>query len=80
MNILCQKVEKKVKPSQKFQFSFDWDNSEDTSRDTNAMYQNPHEAQLLFGRRFGGGMNRNETLDIHVDCHWSEKPVEEMTP
>ncbi|MCO5598917.1 hypothetical protein L7F22_053016 [Adiantum nelumboides] len=49
-----------VKPSEKFRFSFDWENTEDTSRDMNALYQNPHEAQLLFGRGFRAGMDRRE--------------------
>ncbi|MCI64158.1 DEAD-box ATP-dependent RNA helicase 21-like, partial [Trifolium medium] len=32
----------------------------DTSRDMNYLYQNPHEAQLLFGRGFRAGMDRRE--------------------
>ncbi|XP_024388784.1 uncharacterized protein [Physcomitrium patens] len=49
-----------VKPSEKFRFSFDWESTEDTSRDMNPIYQNPHEAQLLFGRGFRAGMDRRE--------------------
>ncbi|CAH2059545.1 unnamed protein product [Thlaspi arvense] len=49
-----------IRPSEKFRFSFDWENTEDTSRDMNALYQNPHEAQLLFGRGFRAGMDRRE--------------------
>ncbi|KAJ4959990.1 hypothetical protein NE237_019900 [Protea cynaroides] len=49
-----------IKPSEKFRFSFDWENTEDTSRDMNVLYQNPHEAQLLFGRGFRAGMDRRE--------------------
>ncbi|XP_059077449.1 DEAD-box ATP-dependent RNA helicase 21 [Cryptomeria japonica] len=49
-----------IKPSEKFRFSFDWENTEDTSRDMNFLYQNPHEAQLLFGRGFRAGMDRRE--------------------
>ncbi|RWR83261.1 DEAD domain-containing protein/Helicase_C domain-containing protein [Cinnamomum micranthum f. kanehirae] len=49
-----------IKPSEKFRFSFDWENTEDTSRDMNALYQNPHEARLLFGRGFRAGMDRRE--------------------
>ncbi|XVF37866.1 hypothetical protein REPUB_Repub20aG0047900 [Reevesia pubescens] len=49
-----------IKPSEKFRFSFDWENTEDTSRDMNALYQSPHEAQLLFGRGFRAGMDRRE--------------------
>lgn len=49
-----------IKPSEKFRFSFDWENTEDTSRDMNALYQNPHDAQLLFGRGFRAGVDRRE--------------------
>ncbi|GAA0165917.1 hypothetical protein Leryth_010778 [Lithospermum erythrorhizon] len=49
-----------IKPSEKFRFSFDWENTEDTSRDMNVLYQNPHEARLLFGRGFRAGMDRKE--------------------
>ncbi|KAI4340610.1 hypothetical protein MLD38_025428 [Melastoma candidum] len=49
-----------IKPSEKFRFSFDWENTEDTSRDMNSLYQNPHEAQLLYGRGFRAGMDRRE--------------------
>ncbi|KAH9327893.1 hypothetical protein KI387_000001, partial [Taxus chinensis] len=49
-----------IKPSEKFRFSFDWENTEDTSRDMNFLYQNPHETQLLFGRGFRAGMDRRE--------------------
>ncbi|AES74381.1 putative RNA helicase [Medicago truncatula] len=49
-----------IKPSEKFRFSFDWENTEDTSRDRNDLYENPHTAQLLFGRGFIAGMDRRE--------------------
>lgn len=39
-----------IKLSDKFRFSFDWEHTEDTSRDINRLYQNPHEARPLFGR------------------------------
>ncbi|CAK9201244.1 unnamed protein product [Sphagnum troendelagicum] len=56
-----KKLKKRVvKPSEKFRFSFDWENTEDTSGDMNPIYQNPHEAQLLFGRGFRAGMDRRE--------------------
>ncbi|KAL2621551.1 hypothetical protein R1flu_001756 [Riccia fluitans] len=51
---------RRAKPSEKFRFSFNWENTEDTSRDMNPIYQNPHEAQLLFGRGFRAGMDRRE--------------------
>ncbi|CAH2069740.1 unnamed protein product [Thlaspi arvense] len=51
-----KKPKKRVtRPSEKFRFSFDWENTEDTSRDMKA-----HEAQLLFGRGFRAGMDRRE--------------------
>ncbi|KMZ76390.1 ATP-dependent RNA helicase [Zostera marina] len=49
-----------IKPSEKFRFSFDWENTEDTSRDMNSLYQNPLEARLLFGRGFRAGIDRRE--------------------
>ncbi|KAI3522388.1 hypothetical protein L1887_00126 [Cichorium endivia] len=49
-----------IKPSEKFRFSFDWENTEDTSRDMNILYQNPHEARYLFGRGFCAGIDRRE--------------------
>ncbi|KAI3874602.1 hypothetical protein MKX03_035123 [Papaver bracteatum] len=76
-----------MKPSDKFRFSFDWEISEDTSRDMNVLYQNPHEAQLLFGRGFRAGIDRREQkkkiaddlYDMKMDRHWSDKKVEDMT-
>ncbi|GKD69820.1 DEAD-box ATP-dependent RNA helicase 21-like protein [Tanacetum coccineum] len=60
-NIRTKKPKKRViKPSEKFRFSFDWENTEDTSRDMDALYQNPHKARLLFGRGFRAGMDRRE--------------------
>ncbi|URE48179.1 hypothetical protein MUK42_15405 [Musa troglodytarum] len=49
-----------IKPCEKFRFSFEWENTEDTFRDINALYQNPHEARLLFGRGFITGSYRRE--------------------
>ncbi|KAG1334732.1 DEAD-box ATP-dependent RNA helicase 21-like [Cocos nucifera] len=49
-----------IRPSEKFRFSFDWENTEDTSLDMNTLYQNPHEARLLFGRGFLAGIDRRE--------------------
>ncbi|MBA0702494.1 hypothetical protein Goari_020731 [Gossypium aridum] len=49
-----------IKPSEKFRFSFDWENTEDTSRHMNSLYKNPHEAQLLFDRGFRAGMDRRD--------------------
>ncbi|KAJ0631395.1 putative RNA helicase [Helianthus annuus] len=55
------KPKKRVtKPGEKFRVLFDWENTEDTSRDTNILYQNPHEAMLMFGRGFRAGIDRRE--------------------
>uniref|UniRef100_A0A803MLB5 RNA helicase n=1 Tax=Chenopodium quinoa TaxID=63459 RepID=A0A803MLB5_CHEQI len=71
------------RPSDKLHFRFNWDNTEDTSRD---IYQNNlHHAQLLFGRGFRGGIDRRQqkklSEDDHmkVDRHWSAKKVGDMT-
>ncbi|KAI3876413.1 hypothetical protein MKX03_024282 [Papaver bracteatum] len=81
------KPKKRVaKPSDKFRFSFDWEISEDTSRDINVLYQNPHESQLLFGRGFRAGIDRREqkkklAADVYdkMDRHWSDKKLDDMT-
>ncbi|RMZ56486.1 hypothetical protein APUTEX25_001333 [Auxenochlorella protothecoides] len=55
------KQKKKVlKATERFKFVFDWDAKEDTSRDLNPLYQNLHEANLLFGRGFRAGIDRRE--------------------
>ncbi|KAG7598509.1 RNA helicase DEAD-box type Q motif [Arabidopsis suecica] len=78
-----------IKPSKNFRF--DWENIEDTSSgDMNVLYQNPHEAQLLFGRGFRAGIDRREQKKLvatnhgrekreEEDKHWSEKKLEEMS-
>lgn len=48
----------------KCRFCFDWDNSDDTSRDMNALYEKPHEACLLFGRGFRAGIDRYEQKQL----------------
>merc|ERR1712138_187749 len=45
-----KKKKKVLKISEKFRFSFDWNNEEDTSTDLNPLYEKKHEALLLFGR------------------------------
>ena len=41
-----------MKPSERFRaWSFDWDDCEDTSRDMDALYRNPHEARLYYWGR-----------------------------
>ena len=88
-----KKSRKKIeKPSKKIRFSFDWEDTEDTSRDRSLIYPK-YEAQLLFGRGFRGGMDHDEqrrlskketknTYEKYDMCtyrHWSEKKTEEMT-
>jgi len=54
-----KKEKKKVlKPSEKFRFSFDWEATDDTTRDLNPLFQNKHESQLLFGRGMRAGIDR----------------------
>jgi hypothetical protein len=36
-----------VRPSEKFKFNFDWGAEEDTSKDLNPLYNNPHGAWIL---------------------------------
>ena len=51
-----------MKPSEKFKniFNFEWDPSEDTSNDTNPLYSNRLEPQILFGRGYKAGIDVNE--------------------
>ncbi|KAI7836834.1 hypothetical protein COHA_009335 [Chlorella ohadii] len=57
----AEKVKKKIlKATERMKFVFDWDANEDTSRDLNPLYQNLHEANLLFGRGFRAGIDRRE--------------------
>jgi ATP-dependent RNA helicase DDX23/PRP28 len=64
-----------IKPSEKFRFSFGWENTEDTSRDMNTLYQSPHEARLLFGRGFLAGIDRREQKKAAV-AHEKETRLE----
>ncbi|GAW81372.1 ATP-dependent RNA helicase DDX23 [Plasmodium gonderi] len=60
---LNKKKKKMQKPSEKFRniFNFEWDQSEDTSRnDSNPLYQNRLEPQLLFGRGYIAGIDVRE--------------------
>ena len=57
----ADKVKKKMlKPSEKFKFNFDWEASDDTSRDLNPLYNSTHEATLLFGSGARAGVDRRE--------------------
>lgn len=51
-----------LKPSEKFRFNFDWEANDDTSRDLNPLYNNTHEAALLFGRGLRAGVDRREQM------------------
>lgn len=56
-----EKVRKKVaRPTDRMKFVFDWDAKEDTSKDLNPLYNNLHEASLLFGRGMRAGIDRRE--------------------
>jgi hypothetical protein len=55
-----EKKRRFVKPSEKFKFVFEWDLSEDTSRDYNPLYNNPLEARPQFGRGYFGGIDKRE--------------------
>ncbi|KAK6797002.1 hypothetical protein RDI58_004703 [Solanum bulbocastanum] len=55
-----------ITSSAKLRLSFDWQNSEDTSRDVNPLYQNPHEARPHFGRGFFGGIDRREQKKLAI--------------
>lgn len=75
---LAKKKKRIIRPSDKFKFAFDWEAGEDTSRDLNPIYNNPHEAQLLFGRGLKAGIDvriqkkvRELPRRFAFDCYWS---------
>ena len=39
---------------------FDWDASEDTSKDINPLYAQRHDPKLLFGKGYMGGADKEE--------------------
>eukprot|EP00775_Hariotina_reticulata_P011586 gene11586-11730_t len=56
-----EKEKKKVmRASEKFRFNFDWDGKEDTSKDLNPLYNQLHQANLLYGRGMLAGIDRRE--------------------
>jgi len=58
-----KKAKKKIiKPSEKFKFVFSWDLADDTSRDTNPLYNKKQEFRPLFGRGFYAGIDQREQL------------------
>lgn len=44
MEYSCACPSPQVRPSEKFKFNFDWNADEDTSKDLNPLYANPHGA------------------------------------
>jgi len=44
-----EKKRRFVKPSEKFKFVFEWDLTEDTSRDYNPLYNNPSSHSVWTG-------------------------------
>eukprot|EP00887_Chlorella_sp_A99_P003990 scaffold11.g3990.t1 len=62
-----KKKKKVLKATERFKFVFDWDAGEDTSRDLNPLYQNLHEANLLFGRGFRAGIDRREQKKVAAE-------------
>lgn len=60
---------KMLKPSEKFKFNFDWEAGDDTSKDLNPLYNNTHEAQLLFGRGLRAGVDRREQKKVGSSCN-----------
>ncbi|KAI3925940.1 hypothetical protein MKW98_028076 [Papaver atlanticum] len=63
-----------IKPSKKFRFTFDWDATKDTSRDLNSLYQNPHEAKLLFGKGFRAGSGKTAAFVLPMLAYISRLP------
>ena len=51
-----------MKVSEKFRFTIDWAAEEDPSVDLTPLYENKHEALLLFGRGLRGGIDRRAQL------------------
>jgi ATP-dependent RNA helicase DDX23/PRP28 len=63
------KKKRSVNAGERFRFNFDWDASEDTSRDANPLYKDvqQQDAMLLFGRGFRAGMDRREQKRVAVE-------------
>lgn len=57
-----EKKNRVIKPSEKFAriFQFDWEASEDTSKDTNPLYSQRLEVTPLFGRGYVAGVDMRE--------------------
>jgi ATP-dependent RNA helicase DDX23/PRP28 len=85
-----------IKPSEKFRtvFNFEWNNSEDTSKDINPLYSSRVEPEFLFGRGNRGGLDKHDkylddkfnktkvvkdTNDGEDEKHWSKKNIYQMS-
>ena len=63
-----EKVKKKIrKPSEKFHLNFDWEATDDTSKDLNPIYNNTHEAALLFGSGKRAGVDVQEQKKLAAE-------------
>ena len=84
MHYLGLNKEKKkiLKPSEKFRniFNFEWDVSEDTAYDTNPMYNNRTDANLLFGRGLRAGMDVREQKRNAVEYDKLIRRYDESVP
>ncbi len=57
-----KKARKLVKPSEKFKqvFQFEWDASDDTSKDSNSLYSKRANINALYGRGYIAGVDMRE--------------------
>lgn len=63
-----EKVKKKIrKPSEKFHLNFDWEVTDDTSKDLNPIYNQTHEAALLFGSGKRAGVDVQEQKKLAAE-------------
>jgi len=56
---------KVAKVSERYKFNFDWDASDDTSKDLNPLYQERLQLRPLFGRGFIAGVDAKEQVKKH---------------
>eukprot|EP00826_Nyctotherus_ovalis_P057019 TRINITY_DN7789_c0_g5_i1.p1 TRINITY_DN7789_c0_g5~~TRINITY_DN7789_c0_g5_i1.p1 ORF type:complete len:347 (-),score=103.69 TRINITY_DN7789_c0_g5_i1:1126-2166(-) len=85
---MIKEKKKLQKPSEKFHtnFVFDWDESEDTSKDVSELYSSRKDPHLLFGKGHIGGIDPKQSKGGETriereksDLHWSRKALAEMT-
>jgi len=84
LGTIKDKKKQLIKPSDKFKqvFLFDWDESEDTSKDINPLYQNRADPKFLFGKGHLGGLDPEE-MKFPVNPHhkseaFRKEQVEQM--